>query len=117
MLLLFCLLGLVASEPMLRSDLHNLKRLENERRNKEIINLGFSQIQNDIILRAKAGETKLQIPFAGCNEEFINFGISGFTIEDCEYIVNEIKEKGNINFPDTAITYDETKKIYFIDWS
>ena len=117
MLLLFCLLGLVASEPMLRSDLHNLKRLENERRNKEIINLGFSQIQNDIILRAKAGETKLQIPFAGCNEEFINFGTSGFTIEDCEYIVNEIKEKGNINFPDTAITYDKNKKMYFIDWS
>jgi len=117
MLLLFCLLGLVASEPMLRSDLHNLKRLEHERRNKEIINSGFSQIQNDIILRAKAGETKLQIPFAGCNEEFINFGISGFTIEDCEYIVNEIKEKGNINFPDTTITYDKTKKMYFIDWS
>ena len=117
MLLLFCLLGLVASEPMLRSDLRNLKRLEHERRNKEIINSGFSQIQNDIILRAKAGETKLQIPFAGCNAELRSFGIIGFTIEDCEYIVNEIKEKANINFPDTAITYDETKKMYFIDWS
>lgn len=116
MLLFFCLLGLVASEPMLRSDLHNLKRLENERRNKEIINLGFSQIQNDMILRAKAGETKLQIPFAGCEREFRNFG-NEFTIEDCEYIINEIKEKGNINFPDTSITYDENKKMYFIDWS
>jgi hypothetical protein len=56
----------------------------------------------------------LQIPFAGSNSEFRNIAISGFTIEDCEYIVNEIKEKGNINFPDT-ITYDETKKMYFID--
>ena len=59
----------------------------------------------------------MQIPFAGCNSEFRNIAISGFTIEDCEYIVNKIKEKGNINFPDTAITYDETKKMYFIDWS
>ena len=58
MLLLFCLLGLVASEPMLRSDLHNLKRLEHERRNKEIINEGFSYIQNEIIRIATAGETK-----------------------------------------------------------
>ena len=116
MLLIFCLLGLVASEPILRSDLRNLKRLEHERINKEIINSGFSDIQNEIIRKAKAGETKLQIPFAGCDAEFRRFGI-GFTIEDCEYIVNEIKEKGNINFPDTAITYDETKKMYFIDWS
>ena len=99
--------------------LRGLKNVETERIQAEIINTGFTYIENAVFNAAKKGLSfYTSDPFPGCDDyDILNkFLVLGINKEGCNTIIDEISILVSNRFPDTEILYDYKTKQYTLKW-
>ena len=111
--ILVSILSTVSAESFSRSYLRDMKRVEEERYNREQINGGVQHIKQLIFQAATHGLTEISSPpFQGCRFTHIE----GMRVETCEYIVSEIQSEITHMFPDSDLLYDDKTKKYTLKW-
>ena len=103
-----------------RMYLQGLKRLENEKKQTDLINRGITNIEDVVFRAAKQGLVKYTTePFEGC-EVYYNrpneLGPFGIDKDTCENIVNRIHILVSERFPDSEFIYDTNTKQYTLKW-
>ena len=115
-MLMYILLGIlstVSAESFSRTYLRDMKRVEEERNNRQQINGVVKHIKQLIFQAATNGLTEISSePFEGCKYSHD----SQISVEACEYIVSEIKSEIMQMFPDSDLLYDDRRKIYTLKW-
>jgi hypothetical protein len=115
-MLMYILLGILSSvsaESFSRNYLRDMKRVEEERYNREQINGAVQHIKQLIFQTAKSGLTEISSPpFQGCRFTYTE----GMRVETCEYIVSEIQAEITHMFPDSDLSYDDKTKKYTLKW-
>ena len=113
MYILLAILSTVSAESFSRSYLRDMKRVEEERNNREQINGAVHHIKQLIFQAATNGLTEISSgPFEGCKYS----QHSQISVEACEYIVFEIKSEIMQMFPDSDLSYDDKTKKYTLKW-
>ena len=113
MYILLGILSTVSAESFSRNYLRDMKRVEEERYNREQINGAVQHIKQLIFQAAKSGLTEISSPpFQGCRFTHTE----GMIVETCEYIVSEIQTEITHMFPDSDLSYDDKTKKYTLKW-
>jgi len=113
MYILLGILSSVSAESFSRNYLRDMKRVEEERYNREQINGAVQHIKQLIFQAAKSGLTEISSPpFEGCKYS----PDSQISLETCEYIVSEIQTEITHMFPDSDLSYDDKTKKYTLKW-
>ena len=113
MYILVGILSTVSAESFSRTYLRDMKRVEEERNNRQQINGVVKHIKQLIFQAATNGLTEISSePFEGCKYSHH----SQISVEACEYIVSEIKSEIMQMFPDSDLLYDDRRKIYTLKW-
>jgi hypothetical protein len=107
---------MVSDGAITRSDLRSMKSIEHQKRLNEFIYKGSTDLKDDILNSAKKGLTQHIIPFKGCHAYSSELVSNGYTIEDCQQLVNGIQRTISGYFPDSDLLYDDTTKIYILKW-
>ena len=111
--ILVSILSTVSAESFSRSYLRDMKRVEEERYNREQINGGVHHIKQLIFQAATHGLTEISSPpFQGCRYS----PDDPMSVETCEYIVSEIQSEITHMFPDSDLSYDDKTKKYTLKW-
>lgn len=114
MYILLGILSSVSAESFSRNYLRDMKRVEEERYNREQINGAVQHIKQLIFQAAKSGLTEISSePFEGCKYSHH----SQISVEACEYIVSEIKSEIIQMFPDSDLSYNDKTKRYTLKWN
>ena len=113
MYILLGILSSVSAESFSRNYLRDMKRVEEERYNREQINGAVQHIKQLIFQTAKSGLTEISSPpFEGCKYSRDD----PMSVETCEYIVSEIQIEITHMFPDSDLSYDDKTKKYTLKW-
>ena len=113
MYILLSILSTASAESFSRSYLRDMRRVEEERNNREQINGAVNHIKDLIFQAAKNGLTEISSePFEGCKYSHN----SQISLEACEYIVSEIQTTITQMFPDSDLSYDNKTKRYTLKW-
>ena len=116
-MLFYILLGIlstVSDAGFSRSFLRNMKSVEEEQHDRELIDQGFKEITDRIFTAAKEGRTEVSSPpFEGCATYSHQFHIS---VDRCQHILSGIKNNVRHYFSDSDLLYDDRRKIYTLKW-
>ena len=113
MYILLGILSTVSAESFSRSFLRDMKRVEEERKNRLHINNVVQHIKQLVFQAATNSLTEISSePFEGCKYSYH----SQISVEACEYIVSEIKSEIIQMFPDSDLSYDDKTKKYTLKW-
>ena len=99
--------------------LRGLKRLEDERLQTELINRGFTYIENAVLTAAKQGSIKyITEPFEGCEAYSRPSELSPMGIDKviCENVITGVRALVSERFPDSNLLYNSNTKRYMLKW-
>ena len=106
-----CIIAVAAKGPIYTRDyLRGQKQIADDARRKHLIHEGIKSIEVNIFAAASRGLTEYTAPFYACKDS------EYCSLEDCEYVVPRIRAVIARRFPDSEITYDETKHQYTMKW-
>lgn len=116
-MLFYILLGIlstISDAGFTRSYLRDMKSVEEERHDRELIDQGFKEITDMIFTAAKGGNTEVSSPpFEGCTTYSHQFHISLYR---CQDILSGIENNVRHFFPDSDLSYDDKTKKYTLKW-
>jgi len=99
---------------------HSVKKLENERIQADLINIGIKYIEDVVFIAANLGLVEYTTePFLGCEvyskyDEFLELKIDK---DDCENILSEIITLVYSRFPYSELSYDFETRRYTLKWN
>ena len=112
--ILLCILSTISDAGFSRTYLRDMKRLEEERYDRELIDQGFKVITDMIFTAAKEGHTEVSSPpFEGCTIYSYQYHIS---IDRCQHILSGIENNVRRYFGDSDLLYNDKTKKYTLKW-